>query len=259
MANVKHDMVEVPYDDFKEYGKTMERGIIMFTEHTALIYYPENPNIRYKVEKPDECFQKSDFNFLGNGFQVIGQGPNDIKSNFQLFVDDIIGNKWKLFIFIVIYFLLANPYVIELKTLPSLNEMMIGVAGVYIGMLFVFIGFFYSDKERTIDVYKKGIGYKEYITDKYIIDLSIISLALFSVSFLICNIDISKLPGKIMQKPVMQLIQNNNIIYWSAFLLTLSAICLLVVEFDTLINYYLKDLRNKYFIDAFEDHIKGNK
>ncbi len=110
-----------------------------------------------------------------------------------------------------------------------------------------------------MDVYKKGIGYKEYITDKYIIGLSIISLALFSVSFLICNLDLSKLPEKIIQKPIMQLIQNNDIVYWISSLLTLIAICLLIMEFDTLINYYLKDFRNKYFIDAFEEHIKENK
>ncbi len=156
MFNVKHDMIEVPYEDFKKYGKTMEQGIIMFTEHTALLYYPENPFIRYKIVKPDEYFEKADFDFLGNRFQVIGQGPGDIKSNFQLFIDDIRGNKWKLIAFLVIYILLTNPYVIELETISSLNEVMIGVAGVYIGMLFVFIGFFYSDKERSLK--QRGSG-----------------------------------------------------------------------------------------------------
>ena len=258
MSYIKHDMVEVSYEDLKKYGKTMEQGIIMFTEHTALLYYHGNPSIRYKIAKPEEYFEKADFDFLGNGFQVIGQGPNDIKSNFQLFIDDIRGNKWKLLISLIIYILFANPYVMKLETVSSLNEVMIGVVGVYIGMLFVFIGFFYSDKERTMDVYKKGIGYKEYVTDKYIIGLSIISLALFSVSFLICNLDLSKLTEKIIQKPIMQLVQN-HIVYWTPFLLTLIAICLLIMEFNTLINYYLKNFRNKYFIDAFEERIKENK
>ena len=259
MSSVKHDMIEVSYEELKEYGKTMKQGIIMFTEHTALLYYPDNPSIRYRIVQSDEYFEKADFDFLGTGFQVIGRGPDAVKSNFQLFIDDIMGNKWKLMVFLLIYVLLVNPYVIALDTISSLNEVMIGVVGVYIGMLFVFIGFFYSDKERTMDVYKKGIGYKEYIIDKYVIGLSIISLALFSISFLICNLDLDKLPEDIVQKPMMQIIQNNNIVFWSAFLLTLIAIGILIIEFDTLINYYLKDFRNKYFIDAFEEHIRENK
>lgn len=259
MSDVKHNMIEVPYETLKEFGNTMDSGIIMFTENIALLYNPNNPTIRYKIVKRYEYFEKTDFDFLGEKFQIIGQGPKTIKSNDELFIEDIKGNKWKLLGCIIVYTLLANPYVIELCTLSSLNEVMISVVGVYIGMLFVFIGFFYRDKERTMDVYKKGIGYKEYRTDKYVIGLSIIALVLFSVSFLLCNVNLSKVPERIMHKPIMQMIQNNHIVYWGAFILTLVAICILFIEFDTLINYYLKDFRNKYFIDAFEEHIKESE
>lgn len=256
MFNEKHGMIELSYEDFKKYGQSMESGIVMFTEHIALVYYPVNPSIRYKIVKPDAYFEKKDFDFLGNKFQIIGKGPNEIKSSWQMFIDDILDNKGKLLAFIIIYAILVNPWVLDLDIISSLNEVMIGVVGVYISMLFVFIGFFYSDKERTIDVYKKGVGCKEYLIDKYVICLSIFSLIFFSLSFLICNVKLNNLPTEMVKKPIIQLLQNHNILYWVAFLLTLIAICILIMEFSTLINYYLKDFRNKYFIDAFEEHIK---
>lgn len=259
MLNAKHTMIELSYDDLKEHGNAMECGIIMFTEYTALLYYPENPSIRYVIKKKYEPFSQSDFKFLGKNFRIIGQGPEDIKSNFQMLIDDIVGNKGKLIFFSVLYVLLANQYVIDLSIISSINEVMIGVAGVYIGMLFVFVGFFYSDKERTMEMYKKGIGYKAYVTDRYIIGLSIVALALFSVSFMICNLELSNVPERIMSKPIMQIIESNNLIYWVAFILTYIAIAFLIIEFDTLLNYYLKDLRNKYFMEAFEEHIEKSK
>ena len=47
MFNEKHGMIELSYEDFKKYGHSMESGIVMFTEHIALVYYPVNPSIRY--------------------------------------------------------------------------------------------------------------------------------------------------------------------------------------------------------------------
>lgn len=146
MFNEKHGMIELSYEDFKKYGHSMESGIVMFTEHIALVYYPVNPSIRYKIIKPDAYFEKNDFDFLGNKFQIIGKGPNEIKSSWQMFIDDILDNKGKLLAFIIIYAILVNPWVLDLNIISSLNEVMIGVVGVYISMLFVFIGFFTAIK-----------------------------------------------------------------------------------------------------------------
>lgn len=255
MSSEKHNMISLHYEDLIKSGITMDDGIIMFFENKALLYDPSCSGMRYSITK-DDYFDKSDFEFLGQNISIIGQGPKSIGSNLSLLIDDIKNNKYKIIIFAIIHILLLNPYVSSIETISSLSEIFIGVVGVYIGMLFVFIGFFYSDKERTIEVYKKGIGYKEYFIDKYIIGTSVISLFLYIISFLICKINMDGMPEKLIQKQIIQILINSNMCFWLPFAITFCAGCLLVFDIDSLLNYYLKDLRNKYFIDAFEDYVK---
>lgn len=232
-------------------------GVIMFTEKTALIYFRDN-NMRMQLTNR-RYFKVSDFKIFGVGFQVIGKDPDIVKPWLFRFLDDVKRNFFKIFGIFFLFFLLVNPITQDIDMIKTLNDKLVDIIGFLIGMVFVFIGFLYADKDRSVEVYKHGLCYKEYKTDCYVINLAIIALVIVCISILVSNTTSSDIPEGIFKIKLISCFVNSEMRYWISFALTGLALLIIVIEFDSLTNYYLKSSRNKYFIDAFETVINEYK
>lgn len=239
---------------FQELGN---KGVIMFTENIALIYF-RNSNIRMQLNNK-RYFKVSDFKIFGDGFRIIGNDPDLVKPWIVRFLEDVKTNLFKILCIIFIFCLLANPIAHNIDIIKTLNDKLVDIIGFLIGMVFVFIGFLYADRARSVEVYKHGLSYKEYKTDCYVINLAIIALITVCISILVSNITSSDIPEGLFQIKYIAQFINSKTRYWISFALTGLALSMVVIEFDSLTNYYLKSSRNKYFIDAFEDVISEYK
>ncbi len=253
------------HDDFESVSENISqilqelgnKGVIMFTENTALIYFRDS-NIRMQL-KNKQYFKVSDFKVFDEGFLIIGKDPDLVKPWLVRFLEDVKTNLFKILGIIFIFFLLANPIAQDIDIIKTLNDKLVDIIGFLIGMVFVFIGFLYADKDRSVEVYKHGLSYKEYKTDCYVINLAIIALITVCISVLISNTTSSDIPEGIFHITFIARFVNSEVRYWLSFALTGLALSMIVIEFDSLTNYYLKSSRNKYFIDAFEEIINEYK
>ena len=229
-----------------------KKGFILFSRNTAVICFDKFPNIRLKIKR-DKSYIKDDLNFSELDMEVIGQGVNELKSWFKMFYSDFNCNKLKIFLITILYLIFINPSSFNLSSVMLINDKLIDITGLFVGMVFVFIGFFYGDKERTIDVYKKGIGDKEFKIDKYIIELAIGVIVLMMVSSLIGNMQRTDLPHWIYNIELSSYFINGKMKFMLCFLVTWISIVILIICFDSLVNYYLRSMRNKYLIDAVNE------
>lgn len=256
-------LVPISYNDLKEnldiilkeFGNS---GIIMFAEKTAVVYFDNSPNIRLSIKNKRNYVEK-DFKTLEKNFQVIGQGPDKVPDLPILFMQDLKNNLGKILLILLLFCMAINPFSHNIEMLRFLDEKLIDILGMFIGMVFVFIGFFYGEKERIVAAYKKGRCYKEFVTDRYVINLVVLDIIILCASYLVSNISSADIPEWILNLHNFRSYFNGTSKYWLCFGLTALSIVILVIEFDALINYYLKDVRNKYFIDAFEESIKERK
>lgn len=243
----------------KEFG---ESGFVLYTENRAFLCFDTLPDMRFYITK-DSVFSKSDFQLDTTKFQIIGRSKKEFGGTIDFFLEDIKNNRWKILCGSFVFILFFNPIWFNLELLLHINEILIDIVSIFLGMLFVFIGFFYGDKERTIEVYKKGRCDKEFFTDKYVIILSFIAILLLIFSVLVGNSYSVDLPQSFMEYPIMRTIINYKVKYIICFLATYCSLIVLIICFDSLINYYLKTMRNKYLIDAvdnlMEERIKKNK
>lgn len=239
-------------------GSLGNKGMVMFTEDVAMIYFDKTPKLRLKV-KHKRYFIRKDFEFLGKNFDIIGQGPDEVQNPIKMFFIDLKNNIWKSIIILSLFIVAVNPLSYNIDALRIINEKLIDVIGIFIGMVFVFIGFFYGDKERTVEVYKKGLCYAEFKTDCYVIKLAVVEMVILCFSLLFSSLSFSNVPYIIKNVELFQEILNFKLKYGICFSLNCIAVVILVIEFDALINYYLKTMRNKYFKDAFESKIDDRK
>ena len=256
-------LVSITYDEFttniEDIIKILgNKGIVMFAESNSVIYFDAVPQLRLGI-KNKRYFVRKDFEKLGPKFEIIGQGPDEVSSSFIMFLEDLKSNFLKIIVILILFLLVINPFSYDLDIIRLLTEKLIDVIGIFIGMVFVFIGFFYGDKDRTIDVYKKGLCYKEFSTDRYIINLAIVELALLCFTLLFSHLSSAHIPKYILDFCCLRNIINARTKYWICCCMISVAITILVIEFDALINYYLKNMRNKYFIDAVEEKIRERK
>lgn len=266
IGNLKKKKVDEnnPYFIFLDYDEVIQKteyilselgssGLIMFSENSALLSFDSNKAIRLRVKKKNN-FSRNDFKRFGENFEIIGKGAREVGKPFNLFFNDIKHNIFKIIIIILLFSIIANPISKNIEIIKTLNEKLIEVIGIFIGMVFVFIGFFYGDKERTIDVYKKGLCDKEFKTDCYIINLAIIDLVIVCVSLLCGNLSSADIPVFIINNCIGSFL-NNHLRFWVCYVLTSISLVIIIIEFDALTNYYLRTMRYKYFIDAFESKI----
>ena len=262
-ANDGPSMLFLDYDEVKnnldyylvELGNS---GVIMFSEKSALIAFDDCKKIRLRVKKNTHYVTK-DFDIFGKGFKVIGKGKGDTENFIELLLQDVKSNVLKIGIVILIFSFIVNPVTKNIELINILNEKLIDLIGIFISMVFVFIGFFYGDKERTIDVYKKGLCDKEFKIDCYVINLAIVGLFAVSLSLMIGNMEIKDIPQSIVDIPYIQCLLSYGIQYWICYLLTIFSLIIFIIEIKNLTNYYLRSMRNKYFIDAFESSINDRK
>lgn len=233
-------------------------GFVMFTGNEAVVCFDKYTNIRFYLMNKKNYIKK-DFINDEIKLRIIGIGSKDIKSPLLMLIEDIKINFFKILIFTLIYAIIINPFIINFDQLNLLNDKLIDITSIFIGMVFVFIGFFYGDKERTISVYKKGIGDKEYKTDKYVIELSLCTIVLTLISILVGNLNRDKLPIFLFEIQLIDNVLSIRLQYLICLILTWLAICFIIICFDSLTNYYLKTMRNKYFIDAVDEIAKEIK
>lgn len=253
-------MYSISFEDYKNNFIVFRdmlgvEGFIMFTENRAIVCYEKYPNIRIKIEI-DKYFQKNDFKDFDN-LRIIGKGKKELDSPFKMLQEDLKNNITKVIVTLIIYVLIIFIFTKDnLSIIININEKIIDITGIYIGMVFVFIGFFYGDKERTIDVYKKGIGDKEFHVDSYII-MTAVSVLFFSlVSLVIANVTKDMIPDWIFAIKILDAIISRGLQSILCKVITGITLILLIISFDSLVNYYLRSMRNKYFIDAIDEIIE---
>ena len=151
------------------------------------------------------------------------------------------------------YFILV---VYEQKKIVSLGENLLNVMGIFISMVFVFIGFIYSDSDKVMKLNLKGIGDKYYVINKYVMNLSIvvILLLIFMISF--GNIAKCDLPEwlEIIQGRIkcIDILISYQTQYAICQLTTWISICSMIICFRSLIDYYFRDLKFNFFIASID-------
>lgn len=232
-----------------------DSGFVMYTEKRAFISFDKTPDLTVYIIG-EKVFEKSDFKELGSKFEFIGKSSVEVEG---LFRNDLRYNWIKIMVMSVFFILIFNPLTLNKDALMGLIDKLIDILSIFSGMVFVFIGFFYGDKERTIEVYKKGRCDEEFLTDRYILMLSFSSIIMLIAANLLGNVSFYKLANKLLCDNVCRIIYQYNIKWHGCVLLVYLSIVNIIICFDSLINYYLKTMRNKYFIDAVKEKIKERK
>lgn len=236
----------------KEFGNS---GFLLYSENRAFLCFDSEPDIRFYI-LGKKVFIRKDFELQNTQLLIIGESKKEFGTFENYLLDDFKNNKFKISIFSFLFFIMLTPLFSNINILMHFNEIMINIMSMFMSMLFVFIGFFYGDKERTVEAYKKGICDREFSTDRYVLILSFLTILLFIVSSLFGNLSSSNIPKIIMNLPNINKLINVQVKFIICDVLSYIAVVLLVICFDSLINYYLKTMRNKYLINAVDDMIK---
>lgn len=256
--------IQISYSDYKDnlgsiiliLGNT---GVVMFSQNVAAISFDGNLDIRFVVKNEKNKYSVNDFKLNGTKMQIIGRSNKDIPRFTKMLVDDLVNNRFKVIFVTIIYILLFILFGNNPESLIKLNDSVLNIISIFIASFFVFIGFFYSDKGKTIESFKKGIFDKHHTIDKYILKLSLLSILLSIVSTSILNF-ICK--NNLVKMTIIKYISHDTYYKWryfTAFICTYFCIIFLIICLDSITNYYLDRVRNNYFIDAFDELIKERK
>ncbi len=233
-------------------------GLVMISEKTAAISLEKNSNVRFIVTSNKEFSQKDFKCFDGIEFKIIGKERDKQEKYRKRIIDDILDNKFKIFIFLIIYALFYSIK-ISYDSLDKLNNSLVNVINIFIASFFVFIGFFYSDKIKNINLFKKGLFDKYLRIDLYILSLSFTSLVLCMISSTLINTSgISAFMNTILHLPI-KLSKYSFLKYYISLILTFISILCITICFDSIYNYYIKKIRTNYFIDAYSELIEEEK
>lgn len=231
-----------------------EECLVMVSENIAIVCFDKYSFIKIYVWNK-KYLRAEDFSFMEKA-DVIGGRTKRI-SLFKMLFDDIKRLILPISVacLIICFFYLSSGG--NADTLKNFNELLITVGSIFIATVFVFIGMFYSDKERSVLLYRKGRCDIEYYTDKYIISMSFFSLIMLIISFCICDIGEISFRGEFINHILYKF---NYISEFSvALCITIIAVVALVVCFDSLINYYLRTCRNEFFVDAVDEEVENRK
>lgn len=71
--------------------------------------------------------------------------------------------------------------------------------------------------------------------------------------------EINDIPQNIIGVPWVQSLLSYGVQYWICYSLTIFSLIIIIIEFRNLTDYYLRSMRNKYFIEAFESSIRDRE
>lgn len=246
------------YEDFMNNQKIIkevlgEDGFIMFTEKQAILCMKKAPDLRIAITK-DAAYTRSDFDKLC--FQNIELIGSDTKKDWIQYCEDLKYNRKWIAITTIIFYSIYHFDAIRTDSIVSLCESLLNVMGIFISMVFVFIGFIYSDSEKITKSYLNGTGEQYYAVNRYIMNLSILIILFLILAISLGRIQDYDIPNWI------KYIENKwgfieNIIsykmqYFICQLLTWFSVCSMIICFKSLMDYYLKDLKYTFLISALD-------
>lgn len=251
---------KVSFDDFLKYQGDVKtqlggKGFFMFTDKTAVGCFAKFPDLKIQLTGI-KSFKKSDFDELqfGPNFEIIGTGRDELVGSAKQYLFDLKDNLLLIFIITALYFGVFSLDKLNTANIVLLSDILINIISIFAGIVFVFIGFIYSDKEKAIDIFLKGRGDKYYSVDKYIMNLLMIVLfVLVSISVIgrVTSDSLSDLILELQSKnKIMDFLVSYKMQYYICSFLGYFSICSIVICFRALVDYYLNDLRFSYFIDA---------
>ena len=265
----KSTLWKMSFEDFVEYQNEVVRqlgskGFLMFTEESAIVCFKKAPDLKIQLVGR-KSFRSKDFAGLnfGSDFEVIGSGTDELKGPVKQYLIDLKDNFLLVTVMTIIYLCIFCPDKINTTNIVALSDNLINVISIFAGLVFVFIGFIYSDKERAVAIFLRGKGDKYYSTDKYIMNL------LMVVLFVLVTVSaIGRVTGDNMSGLFLSLQSKSKMVdcllsyktqYYICLFLEWFAICSIIICFRALVDYYLNDLRFGYFIDAVNKKSQGLK
>lgn len=264
-SRTKELLFYLDYNVFIKNQKIMKRnlgeaGFIMFTENRAILCMRQAPNLHIVISK-DEAFGSQDFNqLLFENVEVIGSDVNKTFKVWKQYAEDIRDNFRWIIIITICFFSIYHFDAIRTEAIVALSENLLNVMGIFISMVFVFIGFIYSDSDKVVEINLKGAGDKYYMINKYIMDLSIIIILflIFTISF--GNLSKDDLPNWVMRCQMQWEYMDKFISYKTQYVIcqfiTWFSVCSMVICFKSLMDYYFRDLKYAFFIAAVNKKLK---
>ena len=255
----------VHFDDFLKYQETIRQrlgddGFIMYTDKRAVFCLRMAPSLHIYLISNDYYTKESFKNLCFKNLQILGKGKKELPSLKRQYFIDIKDNIFKIIVVTILFFSIFNLEKINIDGIVALSDSLVNAISIFTGIVFVFIGFIYSDKERAISIYLRGNGDQYYHIDKYIMSLSI--LCLFSLIFISA---VGRLTYETIPQFLINLQKNSVVLDWvisykSQYYICLFvawfSLCSMVICFSALTDYYLNDLRYNFFIDAVKKKSK---
>lgn len=214
-----------------------------FIEESAYIIFENKPEILFVIKKKN--YNREDFEFKELNIDVTGKSNRKSENYISLLKSDLLNYKIGIPILMILYvFIFCTSS--EMTSIENLNNTIISIVSIFIGMLFVFATLFY-EKEEITQAIKNGKGQDMFFTDKYIFVLSMISLILVIIS----NGIIKYVATAEIIINFKQYIKDNiYCIYWlikygMVFILTGISVILNYICFRSIIDYYLNKIKSQ--------------
>lgn len=257
--------IKTDYETFKnneifilKYFGSKANGF--FIEDSAYIIFEDKPEILFIIKNKN--YNREDFEFKELNIDIIGKSNRKSANYFNLLKSDLINYKIGIPVLLVLYLIIFCSSK-EMTSLENLNNTIISIVSIFIGMLFVFATLFYG-KEEIGQAIKNGNAQDMFFTDKYIFVISMISLILVIIS----NGIIQYVATTEFIINIKQYIKDNiYFIYWlikyaMAYILTGISVVLNYICFRSIIDYYLNKIKSQAIniqIKDMRDKIIKNK
>lgn len=224
----------------KNFGSKAKGFLI---EESAYIIFENKPEILFVIKKKN--YNREDFEFKELNIDVTGKSNRKSENYISLLKSDLLNYKIGIPILMILYvFIFCTSS--EMTSIENLNNTIISIVSIFIGMLFVFATLFY-EKEEITQAIKNGKAQNMFFTDKYIFVLSMISLILVIIS----NGIIKYVATAEIILNFKQYIKDNiYYMYWlikygMVFILTGISVILNYICFRSIIDYYLNKIKSQ--------------
>lgn len=214
-----------------------------FIEESAYIIFENKPEILFVIKKKN--YNREDFEFKELNIDVTGKSNRKSENYISLLKSDLLNYKIRIHILMILYiFVFCTSS--EMTSIENLNNTIISIVSIFIGMLFVFATLFY-EKEEITQAIKNGKAQNMFFTDKYIFVLSMISL----IFVIISNGIIKYVATAEIIINFKQYIKDNiYFIYWlikygMVYILTGISVILNYICFRSIIDYYLNKIKSQ--------------
>lgn len=224
----------------KNFGKKAKG---FFIEESAYIIFEERPEILFVVKK--EYYNIEDFVFKEINFEIHGKSNRKIVTYKSLITADLLLYKKGIIILLLLYIIIFGTSQ-STVSLENLNNNLINIVSIFIGMLFVFATLFY-EKEEISQSIKNGTVQEMFFTDKYIFVLSMLSLILVIISNGIIQYTIT---NEYIINFIRYIKDHYYLCYWFAKsgvaqILTGISVILNYICFRSIIDYYLNRIKSQ--------------